>query len=218
MKKKNHTKRSQGRTTSYSREMEAARVIDGIPVKLALQKRRSRSETVDATWWVLSWRTKYSPNDTNRRFYSTKDGFWTIPVAKALEMMKELISKGVLHEKYHDSRYPGFVCNTLVSTEMAPGKRDRELTSFTDSEEDWGSSPFFVVNSDPDDNWKKVLIVNTDTGIATFRSITKDPNYMPKKQLRPGADWWLDNSMMDANVQQMKAFCLNLCFYVNSKE
>lgn len=67
-----------------------------------------------------------------------------------------------------------------------------------------------MVNSDPNDDWKKVMIVNTDTGTATFRSITKDPGYMPKKELRPGADWWLDNSMMDANVQQMKAFYSNL--------
>lgn len=93
---------------------------------------------------------------------------------------------------------------------MAPAERKRELAGFTGSEEDWGSDPFFVVNSDPNDNWKKVLIVNTDSGATTFRSITEDPCYRPKKVLRPGGDWWLDNSMMDANVQQVKAFYSNL--------
>ena len=208
MKKKNQTKRSHGHTTSYSRVMEAAREIDGIPVKLALQERTSG--TVDAPWWVLSWRTRYSPNGTNRRFYRTEKDIWTIPVEKALEMMEELISRGALGQEYLDRRVEEFVCNTSVSTRMDPEERKRELANFTFPDEDWGPAPFFVVNSDPNDNWKKVLIVNTDTGIATFRSITKDPDYSPRKQLRPGADWWLDNSMMDANVQQMKAFHLNL--------
>ena len=29
-------------------------------------------------------------------------------------------------------------------------------------------------------------------------------------QPAPGTDWWPDNSMMDANVQQMKTFYSNL--------
>ena len=203
------TSKSGNRTasTSYSQEMKATREIDGIAVALALQKRTK--ETDGSSWWVLSWRTKYSPNGMNRRFYFTKNGIWTIPATEALEMMEELESRGALGQEYLDRR-AGPVCDTWVSTKMTPEKKEHELASFTGPEENWGSDPFFVVNSDPNDDWKKVLIVNTDTGIATFRSITKDPDYMPKKVLRPGADWWLDNSMMDANVQQMKAFYSNL--------
>ena len=210
------TARASGRTsnpgshtppTSYSRATKATREIDGIAVELALQKRTSG--TAGISWWVLSWRTKYSPNGTNRRFYSTKDGIWTIPATEALEMMEDLESRGAMGQEYLDRR-GGFVCDTLVSTRITPEEKEHELASFTGPEEDWGSGPFFVVNSDPNGNWKKVLIVNTDTGAATFRSITKDPDYMPKKVLRPGAGWWLDNSMMDANVQQMKAFYSNL--------
>jgi hypothetical protein len=74
-----------------------------------------------------------------------------------------------------------------------------------------------VINFDPNDRWKKVLIVDTDTDIATFRSITEHPHYMPKKALRAGEGWWLDNSMMDANVQQMRAFCLNLKDYLATR-
>ena len=194
--------------TSYSRAMKAVREIDGIEVALALQERTS---SADATsWWVLSWRTKYSPNGTNRRFYSTKNGIWTIPATEALEMMEEMESRGAMGQKYLDRRAGSDDCDTRVSTKMIPEEKEHELAIFTNPEEDWGSDPFFVVNSDPNDNWKKVLIVNTETGVATFRSITKNPDYMPKKELRPGADWWLDNSMMDANVQQTKAFYSNL--------
>lgn len=71
---------------------------------------------------------------------------------------------------------------------------------------DWGQNPYFAIASDPNDNWRKVLIANRKTGIVTFRSITQDGSYMPKKVLRQGSSWYLDNSMMDANVQQMRAF------------
>ncbi len=197
--------------TSYSCPKKVAtREINGIAVELVLQKRTIVAS--GESWWVLSWRTRYSPNGRNRRFYFTeKDGVWTIPAAKALEMMEKAESRGALDQKSFDlDCRTGFVCDTLVSTRMAPAERRCELASFAGSEEDWGRDPFFVVNSDPNDNWKKVLIVNTDTGTATFRSITEDPGYRPKKVLRPGADWWLDNSMMDANIQQMRAFCSNL--------
>ena len=113
-------------------------------------------------------------------------------------------------ERYLDNRHAEFACNTSVSTRMTPVEKKRELAHFTGPDEDWGFDPFFVVNLDPNDDWKKVMIVNTDTGTATFRSITEDSSYKTKKVLRPGADWWLDNSMMDANVQQMRVFYSNL--------
>ena len=196
--------------------MDATREIDGIPVKLALQKRTS--ETAGISWWVLSWRTRYSPNGTNRRFYSTEKGIWTIPATETLEMMEEMESRGAMGQEYLDRRAGSNVCDTRVSTRMTPEEKEHELAIFTNPEEDWGSDPFFVVNLDPNADWRKVLIVNTDTGIATFRSITKNPDYMPKKELRPGADWWLDNSMMDANVQQTKAFCSNLRNLLRSQD
>ena len=196
--------------TSYSRAMKVTREIDGIAVELVLQKRTSAA--AGAFWWVLSWRTRYSPNGRNRRFYFTrKDGVCTIPAARALEMMEEAESEGALDQEYLDlDRHAGFACDPLVSTKMSSADRKRELESFTGSEEDWGPDPFFVVNPDPNENWKKVLIVNTDDGTAIFRSITEDPDYKPHKTLRPGADWWLDNSMIDANVQQMRVFYSNL--------
>ncbi len=201
-------------TTTYDRKREIMETIDGIPVKLALQSRTSAS--VEKPWWVLSWRTRYSSGGSNRRFYLTKEGCWTLPAATALEMMQQMAEQGGFDEAYFDHRRrPDF--ETIVSTGMSPTEKQEWLERITGPDEDWGSDPYFVITFDPNENWKKVMIVNTDDDTATFRSITEDPEYMPKKVLRPGADWWLDNSMMDANVQQMSPFLTNLEEYFESR-
>jgi hypothetical protein len=200
--------------TTYDRALEVTRMLEGIPITLALQERTSGS--TDEHWWTLSWRTKYAQGGPNRRFYTTKDGFWTIPAALALEMIEEMEALGGLDEKYIDSsRRPIF--DSLVSSKMPLVERAAALSKVTGPEEDWGKSPFFVIASDPNGQWKKVLIVNTDTDVATFRSITENAEYMPKKVLRPDEGWWLDNSMMDANVQQMRAFYSSLRDYLTRK-
>ena len=200
--------------TTYDRQLEVARIVGGIPVKLALQERTST--TADQSWWTLSWRTQYSRGGSNRRFYITKDGCWKIPAVVALEMIEEMESLGGLDEKYFDHRRrPRF--ETLISGEMTPTQRAEALAKVTGPEEDWGPDPFVVITFDPNDSWKKVMIVDTSTDTATFRSITEDADYMPKKVLRPGEGWWLDNSMMDANVQQTRAFYSNLRDYLARK-
>lgn len=201
-------------TTTYDRQLEIMRVVDDIPVKLALQERTSSS--VNKSWWVLSWRTKYSPDSSNRRFYFTKDGCWTIPAVVALEMMEEMEALGGLDGKYFDHRGRTTI-ETLVSTTMRPEEKAEALEGLTGPDENWGTDPLLVINSDPNDSWKKVMIVNSDTDTATFRSITEDPDYMPRKVLRPDAGWYLDNSMLDANIQQMRAFYSNLQNYLSSK-
>jgi len=199
--------------TSYERVQEVVEVVSGIPVKLALQERTSAAW--DDPWWVLSWRTKYSPDGSNRRFYMTKAGCWTIPAETALRMMEQMQSLGGFSDDYLDHRRRP-TCDALVSTDLTPDKRANELASVTSSEEDWGDDPFFVIASDSHKSWKKVMIIDRDNDLATFRSITEDLDYMPKKVLRSGACWWLDNSMMDANVQQMRHFLNHLRNYLNS--
>ena len=207
--------------TTYDQLREVMRVVDGIPVKLALQERTEQERwSADAEkHCMISWRTKYSAGGPNRRFYHTKDGFWTIRPTIALEMIEEMEARGGLDvKKYRDPRWgPDKTFETLVSTEMTPAEKAEELARLTGPDEDWGSDPFFVIISDPNDKWKKVMIVDPDTDRATFRSITEDPDYMPKKVLRPGEGWWLDNSMMDANVQQTGAFYTNLRNYLERK-
>jgi hypothetical protein len=200
--------------TKYYRKFEVTRVVDGIPVELALQKREPGQPLIPADekpWWTLSWRTKYSAGGPNRRFYHTKDDYWAIPAALALEMIEEMEELGGMDKRYFDHRWgSNETVKTSVSTEMTPAEKAEELARLTDPDENWGSNPLLVINSDPNDKWKKVMIVNTDTDTATFRSITEDSAYMPKKDLRPGEGWWLDNSMMDADVQQMKMFYTHL--------
>ena len=201
-------------TTTYDRRLEVSRVVDGIPVKLALQERTSASD--EKPWWVLSWRTKYSADGSNRRFYLTKAGCWSIPTTVALEMIDEMESLGGLDETYFDHRRrPAF--ETQLSSEMTEAEKANALAGIVGPDEYWGIDPFFVINHDPNDQWKKVLIINADNDIATFRSITENPDYMPRKVLRPEARWWLDNSMMDANVQQMRAFHTQIKTYLWSE-
>ena len=208
----NTKSKSRTPTTTYDRQCEVTRVVEGIPVKLALQERTSAG--VEKPWWTLSWRTKYSADGSNRRFYLIKDGCWTIPATVALEMIDEMESLGGLGEEYRDyRRRPSF--KTLVSAEMTASERTDALDGITGPDEDWGADPFFVINFDPNHQWQKVFIINPENNIATFRSITKNRDYMPKKVLRPKADWWLDNSMMDANVQQMRVFHAQLKNYLS---
>lgn len=207
-----HRPNRHGPPTSYDRLMEAGRHVDGIPVTLALQKRKD--EFTDSAWWVLSWRTRYAPGGSNRRFYFAKGGGWKIPARDMLEMIDEIEAKGGLDERYFDLR-AGFCLKTLVSTEMSSAEKADKLAELTGPDEDWGADPFFVINSDPNDDWRKVLIVNRDSRMATFRSLTRDPDYKPRRELRRGSGWWLDNSMMDANVQQTRAFRARLNEYLH---
>ena len=199
--------------TTYDRKFEVERVVEGISVKLALQEREQKQR--GEKHWTLSWRSKYSPNGTNRKFYYTKDDFWMVPAAIALEMIEEMKERGGLDAKEYPDPRPGPI-ETRVSTEMTPAEKLVALAQLTGPDEDMGSDPFFVIVSDPNDKWKKAMIVDTDTDTATFRSITEDPDYMPKKVLRPGEGWWLDNSMMDANVQQTRAIYAHLRDYLGA--
>ena len=182
-------------------------MVYGIPVTLALQKRTGAGEAQG--WWVLSWRTKYAPHGANRRFYMTKDGCWTIPAPTALGIIQIIDSEGGLAEQYDDRRRDGEF-DVMISSTMSVDEKNKALTDITGVGEKWGSDPFFVITSHPKQARKKILLINTDNNLATFRSITKDANYMPKETLREGASWWLDNYMMDASVQEMRAFYRSL--------
>ncbi len=208
------TKPSQRATnTTYDRHFEVTRIVDGIPVTLALQQ-RTKSST-GTSLWALSWRTKYSAGGSNRRFYLTSDGYWTVPARVALEMIEEMAALGGLDDEYFDTRRrPDF--ESIVSSNISAAERAKALATVTGPDEDWGPDPYFVICYDPHADWKKVLIIDTRTNTATFRSVTEKADYMPRKVLRPGAGWWLDNSMMDANVQQMRAFREALIAYLNA--
>jgi hypothetical protein len=174
---------------------------DGTEVTLALQSRTSVHE--GKTWNVVSWRTRRGPGGHNRRFYVTKDDVWTIDARIALERYSKLEQLGAFGDEFRDQRSPGF--EVTISDDLTTNDRDSMLMEITLAGEDWGDNPFFAVLNDPNDNWRKILIVNRQTGIATFRSTTTDEAYMPRKTMRPNSRWFLDNSMQDVNVQQARA-------------
>lgn len=191
----------------YEREKSARRRLEGTDVSLALQQRRDAR--TGRAWWVISWRATVSPSGRNRRFYFMRGGYWSLPLRDALELMLEMERLGALDDRYLDGRNGGDL-PVIVSTEFDPKQRAKRLQEVTAKDEDWGEDPFFIIASDPDDQWRKVMLVNRETGRATFRSVTTSSTYRPKKKLRPGQRWWLDNTMMDANVQQMRHFLSGL--------
>jgi hypothetical protein len=109
-------------TTSYERKLLVKRIVDGLPVSLALQRRIKPGD--EEPLWVLSWRTRYSPNKPNRRLYYAKADCWTIPAAVALEMIEEMGDRGGLDQKYFDHRRPPRF-DTLVSTTMTSAEKQK---------------------------------------------------------------------------------------------
>lgn len=194
--------------TSYDKELSTdERLVDGIPVRLVLQERTSTRD--NARWWVISWRTRLRAGGPNRRFYKTQGIYWSIPAQTALDLMRELEARGALTGDYDDRRRSQ-VGSVTVSDHLPDSERRERLLEITGPDEDWGSNPLFVIADDPNPEWRKVMIVNRDTGMATFRSLTRSTSYRPRTELRPGSVWSLDNSMMDAGAQQVRAFLSTL--------
>lgn len=194
--------------TSYDKELSTSdRLVDGIPVRLVLQRRISARD--DNSWWVISWRTRLRSGGPNRRFYKTQETYWSLPAETALELMRELETHGALSGEFDDTRWIE-TPKVRISDELPAAERMTLLNEITGPEEDWGVDPLFVIADDPNPDWRKVMIVNRRTGLATFRSLTRSTSYRPRTELRPGSVWSLDNSMMDAGAQQVRAFLVTL--------
>lgn len=191
--------------TSYELEkVVEAENICGTPIKLALQERSSARE--ETPYWTISWRTLYQLGGKNRRFYKTeKYGYWSLPIQTALDLIEALKNQGGLDDAFLDSRKLGDY-EIICSDELEHLEKVKKLNEITGDSEKWDENAFFVIISDPNPNWQKILIADKDQSLVTFRSLTKDRNYMPKTILRGNSEWWLDNSMLDANVQQFKIF------------
>lgn len=195
------------RKSIYRQAIKVEKMVDGLPVSLILQERTS--ERHGQTWWTFSWRTRLSPHGPNRRFYFNDGEYWKIPTSAALTLMREMDKKGGFHEKYFDQR-KGRNLPATLSWKLTPKQRSTTLSGITDPNEYWGADPAFVIAYDQSDMWKKVMIVNAEDCVATFRSITEDAEYKPKKEVRPNEGWWLDNAMMDAGGQLMREFYTHL--------
>lgn len=194
-------------STRYKRIMAVhGKQPDGTELTLALQSRTSRRE--QRTWYVVSWRSRLSPGGHNRRFYLTAGSAWSMPADLALQMLKSLEAKDGLNERYIDKeRRPDF----KVSIDLS-------LTDLTMEGETWGPRTRTVVLTDPQIQWRKVMLFDPDARIVTFRSLTKDTSYMPRTDLRPACEWFLDNSMQDSNIQQTRVFLQALQTFLSASK
>ena len=184
-----------------------------LPIHLRLHR---RIDVPPTPWPCISWRTRYStaPNQ-NRRFYRTHDdGYWTIPISLALEMLEEAEKEGMLDEKYRDSQIRhGGDNNTIICSHQFDLRGDHEVRKgeiniiTTENEQGtWGGDPIFIVVEVPDRTWRKAMIINSKTGTCTFRSTTKVGDYAPVIVEGMSNPWRMDNAMQDASVAMMQQF------------
>ncbi len=180
----------------------------GLPVCLRLQRRLDDPPDEYST---LSWRSRYrtSPKQKRRYYETSADGFWTIPADLAVHILGQASGKGFLDTKYNDpgtrhegaERYVAADSRTLSSVDYR-----RSLDEITFDDEDWGLVPVFVIAETPDDKWRKIMIVDTNNNVCTFRSMTTDENYRNKYMKWRNGRWFLDRSMQDASAAVMRQF------------
>jgi hypothetical protein len=181
----------------------------GLPVKLKLQK---RSPTNQKWFYTIGWRTLYPSGKSNRRFYNTKeDGYWNIPCDFALRLMKKAEKEGMFDSTFKDNylRTGGGHPSFLTSKS---GKRAQLLSEIILPNETkiWSSNPYFVIGVEPNGMWRKIMIVNPDKNIVTFRSMTKDRSYELIQLLQNNFGWHLDRSMIDCDPLIMRKFMHDL--------
>ena len=183
---------------------------DALPVHLKLQERLG---IPPEPYYCLSWRTFYPGGHKNRRFYRLKgSGFWTTPTPLALELMREADHRGWLDGDYRDlqKRCGGPDNDILDSRVLGPRERLDVFESITceDGEPEWGDDPLFVVIQVPDKRlrWRKVMIVDSERKLCTFRSTTTDPSYKAVIAEPVLSPWRMDRAMQDAGVAMIRTF------------
>ena len=192
---------------SYQEIMSVSEMHDGLPVRLKLQLRLNVPPT---RYRCLSWRTLYPSGLSNRRFYRTNDGFWTIPMSVALRLMQRADECGMLGSEYDDSQTRHRGPNNLVNDSRLLPAPERialfdEIT-LDRSEPNWGPDPLFIVIQVPDDTWRKVMIIDSGKKFCTFRSLTIEEDYKPVIVEGTRSIWRLDNAMQDASAAMIREF------------
>ena len=196
-------------TMSYREICRVTAEHDGTPINLKLQWRLNE-------YHCLSWRTLYPRGRTNRQFYRLVDtGVWTIPVQVASHLMRQAEDCGILDTRYDDPqvRHDG-PANCIVDSRTL---RTREHLDVFDvitcdqGEHEWGDDPVFVIIEVPDGTWRKIMIVDAERKLCTFRSTTSDPSY-GGATITDGVTppWRLDNNMQDASAAMIREFLSTL--------
>ena len=192
----------------YRKICEVRNMHLGLPVCLRLQV---RLDDPPVEYHTLSWRSRYrtSPGQNRRLYETTADGFWTIPTDLAMYILGQASDKGFLDTMYDDSgtRHGGPEIYVVAdSRTLALVDRHRSLGEITFDDEDWGSAPVFVIAETPDGKWRKIMIVDTNSNVCTFRSMTTNEGYGMRDTRRRNGRWLLDRSMQDASAAVMRQF------------
>ena len=185
-----------------------SRDANDLPVSLLLQV---RLEVPPEDFYCLSWRTLYPSGRSNRRFYyNIVDGFWRVPFPIALELLDLAHANGMLDVQYDDQqiRHDGPGNRIIDSRELSQEKRREEWNSITIAgrEHVWSRDSVFVIIQVPDCSWRKIMIVDPQSKVCTFRSTTIDPSYTQVILEGMNAPLRMDNAMQDASAAMMQTF------------
>lgn len=192
----------------YRKIGEIRSMNSALPVCLRLQV---RLDVPPVEYYTLSWRSRYrtSPGQNRRLYETAADGFWTIPADLAVHILRQASDKGFLDTMYDDpgTRHGG--AETFVVSDsrgLTLVDCHRLLDEITFDDEDWGPAPVFVIAETPDGKWRKIMIVDANSNLCTFRSMTTDQGYGMKDTRRCNGRWLLDRSMQDASAAVMRQF------------
>ena len=180
----------------------------GLPVRLVLQR---RIDTAPPNY-MLSWRTLWSSGHGNRRFYDEgRSGLWRTSIEVALNVMDRAHERGMLDPMYDALRREPTV---IDSRQLSFRERQALWGSIVNTlDHDWGPAPLFVVLTDfffgpeqtwPVNAWRKIMIVDSDNRLCTFRGTTTDQGYengMVHGMMPP---WRLDRSMPDFTSDMLR--------------
>jgi len=149
----------------------------------------------------VCWRETRFPTPgkriTNRRFYFEKGSFWTIPFDRALNMMQQAKRDSFFDESETD---PG----KISSYDIADPKNKNydqligKALVNCNYDQEWKTSIAVICNQSCG-MWRKVMMVNLNIMVVTFRSLTADNGYKFTYAEKSADGWRLDRSMLDAH-------------------
>lgn len=182
---------------------------NGLPIDLRLQERLDIEE--EPRFYCLSWRTLYPVGRTNRQQYRLTDaGCWTVPVQIALDLMSQAERRGWLDGSYEDRQLRHRGTDNDIFSSRSMSARDRRMMFDSiicdEGEPEWGDDPLFVVIQVPDGQWRKIMTVDTERQVCTFRSATRDESYNRNVIDCLRSPWGLHKSMQDASAAMIREF------------
>lgn len=207
------------KTSNYGPwEETVKRPINGIITTLGLHKRFNLPKNDPKPFWCVSWRTRLKNNKTNRYCYKTFDEFWEIPVVDACEMLDGMFKKGGLDSKYDDRWNDGVVKKRMECLKRAGGTQhcsdfSEILAKLPEDQAIWNSKNLTaIIFKEPKNNWNpgwecwKVMLVDLQRQMITFRTIANNADYGMKKKCLKDPCWFMDKAMMDTDPSVMRYF------------